>query len=109
MGRALTETIMRKFNYCVVVLTSLIAISGCTKPTAAPLILPDGGAGLIIRCGGSNLLISDCYTKAGEMCPIGYSIVTSDTSDQPSFMATPTIAIASSYTAREMLVKCRSK
>jgi len=52
------------------------------------------------------MLISDCYAKAGELCPKGYSILTSDTSEQPSMMATNIIAVAGSYTAREILVKC---
>jgi hypothetical protein len=52
------------------------------------------------------MLISDCYAKTGELCPKGYSVLTSDTSEQPSMMAISAIAVAGSYTAREMLVKC---
>jgi hypothetical protein len=84
----------------------LLSLTGCAKPTARSLTLPDGSAGLAIRCGGSNMLISDCYAKAGELCPKGYSVLTSDTFEQPSMMATSAIAVAGSYTAREMLVKC---
>jgi hypothetical protein len=40
------------------------------------------------------------------MCPKGYSVLGGDTSEQQSMMVTPTIAVAGSYTAREILVEC---
>jgi hypothetical protein len=83
-----------------------LLLVGYPKPGATPLTLPNGRAGLAIRSGGSNMLMSDCYTKAGELCPRGYGVLTSNTSERPSFGGTPSTAVASSYSAREILVEC---
>ena len=50
-----------------------LILSACV--TATPTTLPSGAQGQIIRCPGMARSIADCYQKAGDICPAGYSIL----------------------------------
>jgi hypothetical protein len=49
-------------------------LSACA--TSRQIIGPSGAPAHAIRCGAAAL--SACYEKAGEICPSGYNILTSD-------------------------------
>ena len=56
-----------KTNFALIVIV-LASLSGCTS--ARPIVTPSGAQGFKVWCE----LPSECYTKAGEVCPKGYNI-----------------------------------
>lgn len=63
---------MRKF---ILVVFTLILLTSCA--TSKQIVLPSGNIGHSINCSGTAVPASKCIEKAGEVCPQGYSVVTS--------------------------------
>lgn len=51
---------------------AVLMVPGCATTRVKPL--PDGQHGLVVDCSGASLTWSHCYRKAGEVCPLGYTI-----------------------------------
>jgi hypothetical protein len=58
----------------MVSLLSTFVFFGCA--TSTPTIAPDGTQAISIRCGG--LSPDSCVVKAGEVCPSGYEVLSSN-------------------------------
>jgi hypothetical protein len=54
-------------------IVGLALLSGCVQ--VSEVKGPDGKAALALKCGNAT----DCYKKAGELCPDGYDFVNSTT------------------------------
>ncbi len=59
---------------------------GCTLIRPVSIITPEGKRGYSMRCGHLGGSIKECYQKAGELCPLGYTFIgydhsKSDTTD----------------------------
>ncbi len=60
------------------IVATLLAVAGCsgperTRPTALPIVGPDGSPMLHVSCGARE---GQCYELAGRYCPLGYAIAT---------------------------------
>jgi len=58
----------------IVLFLVVTVLSACA--TSTQIIGPSGSPAYAIKCGAAAL--TACYEKAGEICPNGYSILTSD-------------------------------
>jgi hypothetical protein len=56
-------------------------LAGCVSSRL--LTLPDGRQGFAIKCNGHLHDMGDCYAKAGEMCPTGYTVLDGNTETSP--------------------------
>jgi tetratricopeptide (TPR) repeat protein len=68
-------SIFRIFKFSSLLGISLVVI-GCA--TSTPTIAPDGSPVLSIKCGASAQ--DQCVLKAGEVCPAGYDVIDSNSS-----------------------------
>lgn len=50
------------------------ALSGCAVAPEA-FTGPGGKQAYTMECSGSGRTIAQCYKKAGELCPAGYSLI----------------------------------
>ena len=73
-------------------------LTGCV--TARPLTLPNGEQGQVISCNGMARSISDCYVKAGEVCPSGYDVVDASGESHPTIVATGGSLVGGSMISR---------
>lgn len=53
----------------------LSSISGCAEVHPRQFIGPNGKTAYSMRCSGMGRTLDDCYQKAGELCPGGYTII----------------------------------
>lgn len=60
-------------------LSILFLLSACA--TSSEFITPDGSKAYSINCSGSMLSITQCYSKAGELCPNGYDVLRANEKD----------------------------
>ncbi|NIJ43264.1 hypothetical protein FHS78_003576 [Parvibaculum indicum] len=85
---------MRQFLVIALALAAPLALGGCAV-TASPVTGPEGKTAYSMKCSGYMRTLDDCYKKAGELCPTGYTID-----------AMPTSAIGpGSY----MMISCKDK
>jgi len=87
-----------------ITLLMTMILAGCV--TAHPLTLPNGAQGQVISCNGMARSISDCYVKAGEVCPLGYDIVDANGESHPMIVATGGDLVAGSVISRSLMVHC---
>ena len=52
-------------------IVGLALLAGCVPVRVNEVKGPDGKAALALNCGNAT----DCYQKAGELCPAGYDFV----------------------------------
>ena len=82
----------------------LAMLAGCT--TAKPTVAPDGRQALSIDCTGHGSW-SNCYRKAGEVCPKGYDVLIKDGDDGNKIAVGNKDGFSSNQIAtRAMLVAC---
>ena len=62
-----------KFRQIIIATITLI-LSGCAVEPKQ-FIGPNGKTAYSMRCSGMGRSLDECYQKAGEMCPNGYTIV----------------------------------
>lgn len=58
------------------VLGLALALSACA--TSREMTAPSGNKGFYIKCNGLAVSMDVCYTKASQVCPNGYEIVSKD-------------------------------
>jgi len=85
-----------------------VLLSACVSAQA--LVLPDGSSGQAISCNGLAHSINDCYAKAGEMCPIGYDILSGGSESRQVGFASINAYGGSAFSGpvikRSLLVRC---
>jgi hypothetical protein len=57
------------------IIVTCLFISACA--TATKITLPNGDSGYDISCAGTGVSVSECFRKAGEVCPSGYDVIAS--------------------------------
>lgn len=60
-----------KISYVVI---SLL-LTACAAIEPKQFIGPNGKTAYSMRCSGMGRTLDACYTKAGEVCPSGYTII----------------------------------
>jgi hypothetical protein len=55
----------------------MLALTACASITPRPFVGPNGKTAYSMQCSGMGRTLDDCYQKSGELCPSGYSIVSS--------------------------------
>ena len=85
----------------ILTLLALAALSGCV--TASPLVLPNGHQGQLIRC---YYGMADCVTKAGDLCPAGYDIVTYARDSRPYLVASGGLLVGGTVESGSLIVSC---
>lgn len=78
-------------------LLTLILLQGCASATQ--MMLPSGENGYVIKCFNNK---TQCYNKAAEVCPSGYSVA-----DQNKSYTHGLYAGGIDQTDIEMLIKCK--
>ena len=58
----------------------LMLTSSCAAIEPVPFKGPNGKEAYSMRCSGMGRTIEDCYQKAGEICPDGYTIINQESS-----------------------------
>lgn len=53
----------------------LLCLSACASITPVEFKGPNGNPAFSMRCSGMGRTLEDCYQKAGELCPNGYTVV----------------------------------
>jgi hypothetical protein len=97
---------MKTISYTKIIRICLItfALSGCV--TTAPITLPDGSQGRVIRCDGAVLNISDCAVKAGRVCPLGYDVEGAGEDSHGMFGGSSSAFFGGDAITRSMIVRC---
>lgn len=54
---------------------SVLALTGCADVRPEGFVGPEGGQAYSMRCSGMGRDWEDCYRKAAELCPNGYSVI----------------------------------
>ncbi len=57
------------------VLLLAVPLASCASITPQELRGPNGKPAYAMKCSGLGRTLEDCYKKAGEICPNGYTIV----------------------------------
>ena len=91
----------------------MLLLAGCAA--SKELVLPDGKVGYNIACDGIFSGYGECMTKAGDLCPAGYDVLSingSSTKDNVvvdglSPYTSPTQAVSGEQTNRNIVAKCR--
>lgn len=76
------------------ILCAVIGLSGCAS--AQRVQLSGSTAGYRVSCSGIQHRLADCYTKAAQVCPAGYDVISKDLST----------TVLNPF-QRSMLVSCR--
>lgn len=53
----------------------LLMLTSCASVTPREFRGPNGRTAYSMRCSGMGRTLDDCYQKAGELCPGGYTII----------------------------------
>jgi hypothetical protein len=85
-------------------LVALVLLGSCT--TAQPITLPDGSQGQLVRCGGIQHSMADCFAMAGQICPRGYDIVDERGEAHPFVVSGGYSTIAGTSVHRSLMVRC---
>jgi hypothetical protein len=85
----------------LLIILSALLLSGCATARVSKIRGPNGTDGLSIRCGNN---IDDCYNKAAELCPKGYSNLNTPSS-QSGFVASGNMLIPVSR--NNMFIECK--
>lgn len=56
-------------------LTVLLLLSACANIEPQYFRGPNGKSAYTMQCSGMGRTLSACYQKAGEVCPMGYTVV----------------------------------
>ncbi len=59
----------------LMLIATLASISGCMAIEPVKFNGPSGKTAYSMKCNGMGRTLDDCYVKAGEVCPSGYSII----------------------------------
>lgn len=59
----------------IIVFSGLSLMIGCMAVQPIKFVGPNGKTAYTMKCSGMGRTLEDCYIKAGEVCPNGYSIV----------------------------------
>ena len=59
----------------ITTISAAILITGCASISPVSISGPSGGQAYTMKCSGLGRTIEQCYAKAGELCPSGYSVV----------------------------------
>lgn len=57
----------------------LLILFSCAQSTE--IVAPSGDQGFAIDCNSAYTSMSDCYKKASEVCPAGYTVESKDTDE----------------------------
>lgn len=79
-----------------------VALSGCSV-NPKPFIGPSGNDAYSMTCSGMGRGWSDCYTKAAELCPDGYKVV----SQQSGTKVVPTAIGPIGSPNQSLAVECK--
>ncbi len=97
---------MKTISYTKILSILLITIPLSACVTTAPITLPDGSQGRVIRCDGAMLNISDCAVKAGRICPLGYDVYNGSEDSHGVFGGSSTAFFGGDAVTRSMIVRC---
>lgn len=67
-------------SHVVALMCLLVFLSSCVAIAPVQFKGPNGKTAYSMRCSGMGRTIEDCYQKAGEVCPDGYTILDRDSS-----------------------------
>jgi uncharacterized membrane protein len=87
-----------------IVLAAVIILGACT--TTQQITLPDGSTGQLVRCGGIQHSMADCYAMAGQVCPRGYDIVDERGEAHPFIVSGQYSTIGGTSIHRTLMVRC---
>ena len=91
--------------------TLLLAAPLFACAMASEMVLPDGSPGFLVSCNGAALTIGDCYKKAGNLCPQGYTILGQDEEKNQTTIGSiqPGLGVITSSPSitREIYVHCK--
>ncbi len=59
----------------MVALSLSLMLASCASVTPSEFRGPNGRTAYSMRCSGMGRTLDDCYRKAGELCPAGYTII----------------------------------
>jgi hypothetical protein len=77
-----------------IIILSTIILSACISQTE--IQLPDGGTGYNLDCSGTWMSWAECNVQANQMCPDGFTVISSNREK-------------SNDNNRSMLIECSSK
>jgi hypothetical protein len=84
-------------------LLGLFALTACMPVSPSPFVGPNGKTAYSMRCSGFGRTIQECYQKAGEVCPAGYTIV--DNSSGTVAVMNQGMMVASQK--RDLVIECK--
>jgi len=82
----------------------IVFVASCAtniEPTS--FVGPNGKSAYAMRCSGSGRTIEACYQKAGELCPLGYTII----SNSAHVVGIPTNNGTIIIPKKEMAIECK--
>lgn len=93
---------MKKNSYVFLALT--LSLLGCASISPNEFKGPNGGTAYYMKCSGMGRTMEACLHKAAEMCPRGYAVITSGTSNAMGIPAGNSLLIASQ---RDLSIECK--
>jgi len=81
-----------------------VALMGCA--TSQPQTLGSGAQVQVVKCNGTAGSTSDCYAKADQVCPTGYTMVNVTGESHPVMVATGGELIAGHMMTESLTVQC---
>lgn len=87
-------------------LLAAVFVASCSS-TPQHVSLPDGSAGIAVRCDRNSQSWADCYNAAGTACNGPFDIVERSSNSTWSAIANPSFGAGGSSIRRAMIVRCR--
>jgi hypothetical protein len=81
-----------------------LALMGCA--TSQPSTLANGAQVQVVTCNGTARSTSDCYAKADQVCPTGYTMVSVTGESHPVMIATGGELISGHMMTESLTVQC---
>lgn len=67
----IAQAVSRGRKARAIVLLAAISLASCTSVSVKDVKGPDGKLAYALECSA----LEDCYGKAGEICPVGYTVI----------------------------------
>lgn len=88
----------------LVVFVGYVLLTGCAPIQPNQFSGPNGRPAYSMLCSGMGRTLDQCYQKAGELCPTGYTVVGSETGTVGVPLATGGMLIAPRHT---LAIECK--
>jgi hypothetical protein len=85
---------------------AILSLCGCIN--MRDVTLPDGSAGVLIKCKGGNMTEADCEAAAGDKCPRGYDMLNAGEVEQQYAVWTGHFLSAGAIPTYTVTVRCHA-